>query len=639
MLFYAVMRFVIIMARPTQHPSPIKRIPTLILASILCSACLIGLFATTSQLSARADAPAPIAGIEAQSTPQPTAADLYSTTRTIPVSVTNLTTATAILTNTATPTATAIAPVIIQTAPSSIRYSPARVALDASIPPAYAAVIKNKLDEAIWIRTESGFRGPVSVASSIDRATTVIRVTDALTANFYRARPLVSQTFAVVAPFESVRDDISLTELQDRWSGRSLEPLYVYEDTAIGLSSILGAQRISTLSLERWQEFLDNAPDAIGILPFDLLSPKYKVLAVNGVNPLDNQLRFGDYALTSALVIEGGETEFVADLLRPVVGRHTNRDETRLTTLLMTGVTAMSRGTAAVMERRGYTYPAEVISGTLRAADITHISNEVPFLSDCVVNNTLNNLQLCSHFNYSATLRAVGTDIVGLSGNHVNDFGRAGARESLAFYRDNGIAIYGSGLNTAEACAPLRWSHNSNTFAFIAALAFEPRSAWATDTEPGACYYYTQKENLLATIRQLAQEVDVVAVELQYLEVYQPNPTPRQVIEFREIRDAGAHIVTGVQSHVPQAMEPYGTNDPGGAGIIVYGLGNLFFDQMWSWETRTELMARHTIYQGQIISTEILTAVLENYAQPRWTTPEERAALLQRVFNAAPARP
>ncbi|MCB0063267.1 MAG: CapA family protein, partial [Caldilineaceae bacterium] len=147
------------------------------------------------------------------------------------------------------------------------------------------------------------------------------------------------------------------------------------------------------------------------------------------------------------------------------------------------------------------------------------------------------------------------------------------------------------------------------------------------------------KDELLARVEELAQEVDIVAVELQYEETYFPYPTASQVEEFRELREAGADIVTGVQSHVPQAMEPYGVDDEGGPGIIVYGLGNLFFDQMWSWETRTELYARHTIYQGRVISTEILTGVLEDFAQPRWTTPEERTALLTTIFDAAPPRP
>ncbi len=183
------------------------------------------------------------------------------------------------------------------------------------------------------------------------------------------------------------------------------------------------------------------------------------------------------------------------------------------------------------------------------------------------------------------------------------------------------------------------WEHNGNTFAFLATLAFAPEYAWATETEPGACYYYYNRDEILAKIAELREQVDIVAVELQYEETYNPFPTFGQVIEFREVRDAGAHIVTGVQSHVPQAMEPYGASDPNGPGAIVYGLGNLFFDQMWSWETRTGLIVRHTIYEGRLVSSEILTTVLEDYAQPRWATPGERREILERIFAAAPERP
>jgi poly-gamma-glutamate synthesis protein (capsule biosynthesis protein) len=193
-------------------------------------------------------------------------------------------------------------------------------------------------------------------------------------------------------------------------------------------------------------------------------------------------------------------------------------------------------------------------------------------------------------------------------------------------------------MTEEEACLPLYWTDNGNRLAFVAALAFGPPGAWATEEEPGACYFYDNKDELLALVAELAAEVDIVAVELQYAETYEPYPTPSQIDEFRQLRAAGADIVTGVQSHVPQALEPYGAADSDGAGMIAYGLGNLFFDQMWSWETRTELMARHVIYQGRLLNTEILTAVLESYAQPRWATPDERAEILTRIFNAAPQR-
>jgi len=447
--------------------------------------------------------------------------------------------------------------------------------------------------------------------------------------------------YAVVVPLDTLADTISLDELEQRFVGlSSVGILYATSESAAALQALFGQEKhmAQVVAADEMLDRLLDRRDAVGVLPFERLDPRFKALTVDGANVLSKAFDPTRYPLAVAVVASGPDASSAMDALAGTVAP-TNRDASRLTALIMTGVTAMSRLTAERMEAMGYTYPAQIISDTLRAADITHVSNEVPFIENCRVDTSENNLTLCSDYTYWAALDAIGTDIVGLSGNHVNDFGRDGARESIQFYRDRDIPIYGSGLNVGEACAPLMWEHNGNTFAFLAALAFDPSYAWATETEPGACYFYDHKDAILRSITDLSREVDIVAVELQYLETYQPYPTDQQVTEFRELRQAGADIVTGVQSHVPQAMEPYGLTDPGGPGIIVYGLGNLFFDQMWSWETRTELYARHTIYDGRVIGTEILTGVLEDYAQPRWATTDERNGILQRIFDGTPARP
>lgn len=517
---------------------------------------------------------------------------------------------------------------------SEIITGPVTVALLPSLPDAYAKPATNLLLQIPFVMTNNGEQ-PLAVLDQPELASAQI----AFERLDHRSTAIIERYYAVVAPFATVRDDISLNELQQRWQGFDNTPIFVTPDADLPLEALWGTTNNQIIPADELLPTLENTPDALGIIAFDQLHPRFKVLTIDGVNVLDNRLDPANYPLAFAVNAKGMGASVLAELLRPVLTPTTNRDTAQLTTLMMTGVTAMSRGTAAAMERNGVLYPAAIISATLAAADITHISNEIPFLDDCVVNNTLNNLILCSHTDYWATLEAVGTDIVGLSGNHVNDFGREGARRSLQFYKDHNIPIYGSGLTIEEACAPLAWEHNGNTFAFFAFLAFGPESAWVTETEPGACYYYERKEELLAAVRETAKTVDVVAVELQYEETYFPYPTTNQVVEFRELREAGADIVTGVQSHVPQAMEAYGVNDRGGPGIIVYGLGNLFFDQMWSWETRTELYARHTIYEGRILSTEILTGVLEDFAQPRWATPEERVGILNSIFAAAPPRP
>jgi hypothetical protein len=56
---------------------------------------------------------------------------------------------------------------------------------------------------------------------------------------------------------------------------------------------------------------------------------------------------------------------------------------------------------------------------------------------------------------------------------------------------------------------------------------------------------------------------------------------------------------------------------------------------MWSLGTRQEFVDRHVLYQGRHISTELLTYMLENWAQPRPMTDDERRQLLAEVFRAS----
>lgn len=512
---------------------------------------------------------------------------------------------------------------------------PLTVALDNGLPEEWAGPLIATLNQIREVEAANG-NFPVQLLDQTDNAQVVIEAGSWGDGEV----SLAQRFFAVVAPFATVQDDITLEELQLRWRGQSEDgPLLASSATLEMLTPVLGSVHAVTIEPGNLLTALEATPGALGLLPFEEIDPRFKVLTVDGFNLLSNSFDPATYPLMSMLHLRGKGLGLLVPHLTGIITPVSNRDASAITTLIMTGVTAMARGTGDAIERNYLTYPAAVISDTLAAADITHISNEIPFLDDCVVNNTANNLVLCSHTSYWEILEAVGTDIVGLSGNHVNDFGYEGARRSLTFYHDNNIPIYGSGFDVTEACEPLFWEDHGNTFAFVAALAFGPETAWATDELPGACYFYDHKDEILALIEELAGEVDIVAVELQYLEVYDPSPTYQQVVEFREVRDAGADIVTGVQSHVPQAWETYGNSDPGGPGTISYGLGNLFFDQMWSWETRTEQMARHTIYEGRVLNTEILTAVLEDYAQPRWATEDERAGILYRVFNAAPPRP
>ena len=47
---------------------------------------------------------------------------------------------------------------------------------------------------------------------------------------------------------------------------------------------------------------------------------------------------------------------------------------------------------------------------------------------------------------------------------------------------------------------------------------------------------------------------------------------------------------------------------------------------------RREFLDRYVIYDGKFISAELLTAVLEDYARPRWMNAQERAEFLGEYF-------
>ncbi len=98
-----------------------------------------------------------------------------------------------------------------------------------------------------------------------------------------------------------------------------------------------------------------------------------------------------------------------------------NRDPEKLTTVVLTGVTALARATAKEMELNGVLSPAVSIGELMREADIAHVSNEVPFARDCPPPQWVQekDLVFCSDVKYIDLMREIGTDVVELTGDHL----------------------------------------------------------------------------------------------------------------------------------------------------------------------------------------------------------------------------
>jgi hypothetical protein len=443
---------------------------------------------------------------------------------------------------------------------------------------------------------------------------------------------LVSRwVFALVAPFPTITDDISGQALHRAWKGETDAvwggaPLLMAASTLEIISAYWGEPASESVRVIPKAELLDEAwgrESAWAIIPFEELSPRWKVISIDGISPLHKDYDSSDYELIIPISLVGGNPP--EGIIIPLSNRHADQ----LTTLVMTGVTALVRATAYTMEIRSITYPGEEIANWLQEADIAHISNEVPFARDCPFPNPVQEgMRFCSADRYLELLEYIGTDIVELTGDHFADWGAEAMLHTLELYENEGWPVYGGGENLGQGRQAVLIEHNGNRLAFIGCNAKGGSFAQASPSNPGAvaCDFTWMQ----AEIERLRAEDYLPIVTFQHFEYYTYNAQPDQIRDGRAMTSAGAVIVSGSQAHHPQALEF------SNGGLIHHGLGNLFFDQFdVSPGTIQGFIDRHVFYDERHISTELLTIQFVDYAKPRPMTLEERVDLLQSVFQAS----
>lgn len=518
--------------------------------------------------------------------------------------------------------------------------------------PSIAYWVMPGLPGDVWHTPEAG-QGFLKAQEKIDNAM-IIGLTEDIPPG-YEVLAQSEWVYVLVAPFKTVRDQVSQMELMNLWQGTSggsllgVEKLVIHEGDFRALSTLLGScdgQNCKNVDiipddyshLAQW-----ISPVNWGIVPFHQLQPDYKVIALDGISPLDKDFDSNEYPLVAQFVLASPalESDQMTSHQWEILSKafqKSNQDASLMTNLVMTGVTALVRATAYRMEVNGVTYPGEAIEPWLAQADITHISNEVSFYEDCPEPDPYDaSLNFCSQPEYSALFKYIGADVIELTGNHVNDankiFGVDSFSATLDLYENMGLKYYGGGRDSSAARQPLILEHASNHLAFLGCNLAGPDFAWATAQKGGAanCEDFAW---MIEEIACLSAQGILPVVSVQYYEDYTLFPNTKMQEDFRSLSEAGAVIVNGSQAHRPKGLEFWI------GSLVHYGLGNLFFDQMNTVindvavpQTRWEIIQRHIFYDGRYLSTELLTAMLEDYAQPRPATYEERQMILTELFS------
>lgn len=443
----------------------------------------------------------------------------------------------------------------------------------------------------------------------------------------------VAWIYALAAPFATIADSLSFNEVFDLWrsgtiTGAGFNTLLVSPETQAVFTSVWG-ESSHAVRIVPQENMVDTAWEnstTVAILPFDQLNPRWKVLQVDGSSPYDQSFNSKSYALSVYFGWKSsGDNENPS--FPAVNSTWTNRDPEKFTSFILTGTTALVRYTAQKMETSGVNYPADKIGELLSSADITHISNEVPFDPECPPADPVRTeMRFCSDPKYIELLKTIGVDVVELTGNHLLDWGPQPFLYTLDLYHQENIPYYGGGKDLEEATRPYLIEHNGNRLALFGCNRSGPDNDWAAKDTPGSAP--CDLDAMEAQIKSLLQQGYLPIVTFQHYEVDDFMPMSITSQEFQRVSAAGAVIVSGSQAHFPHGFAFIGNN------FIHYGLGNLFFDQMFTYNRR-EFIDRHIFYAGKYLGVDLITTELEDYAQPRLMNSDERTQMLADYFKAS----
>lgn len=431
--------------------------------------------------------------------------------------------------------------------------------------------------------------------------------------------------FVPVTSFNSLNENITSDELKKIFTKKQekFKNTFILSENQQELENYFG-NKLDAQKVNSVDELIGKIQkEDIALIPFDKLNPYLKLIFIDNQNILDKNIESFKLVYPKTLAtIKNNDKDKITS----------NRDVSKFNQLVMTGVTAISRTVQKYINlKNDPIFPARGVMEELAKADLTHISSENPFFDGCP-ENPADSLILCAKTASLESLKAVGADIIDLNGNHQTDFGSEKFLESIKHLDDNQLEYFGGGKNENDATKILYKTIGNTKIAFLSYAYFDSLNGKAyrniaNGDRPGVNFY--DQEKVKNDIILARQNADFIIVDYQFTESYNYLPLPEQKTVFKKTIDLGADLVVGVQAHQPQKIELYNSK------FIFYGLGNFFFDQMWSYPTRQGIIPRFTFYDGKLISVEILTTLLYDYSQPRFTTGSEREELLQEILPSS----
>lgn len=185
----------------------------------------------------------------------------------------------------------------------------------------------------------------------------------------------------------------------------------------------------------------------------------------------------------------------------------------------------------------------------------------------------------------SEAFKEAGFDILNTANNHIMDRGYNGLMATLDHVRSLGLKTFGTAKNREERDRPFIVDINGIKIGFIS-YTYNINGV----TIPAGHEYAINYIENFHTLKPIKADIrktrdagaDLIALCLHMGEEYLHEPTPFQKEMVRELTAAGADLIIGTHTHVPQPLEWISVDLPGGGvrkSLVIYTLGNFCTNQ------------------------------------------------------------
>lgn len=247
-------------------------------------------------------------------------------------------------------------------------------------------------------------------------------------------------------------------------------------------------------------------------------------------------------------------------------------------------------------------------------ADMTVINNEFPF-SERGEQAPDKQYTFRVSPSYVTALQDMGVDVASLANNHALDFGIDALLDTFTTLDNAGISYVGAGETKERAEEAAFIEAGGRTVGVLSASRVIPVYQWNIESRQPGLFCTYDSTRLVQRIHEIESQCDYVVVFVHWGLEKKTYPEEYQRTLAKQYIDAGADLVVGNHSHVPQGIEYY-------KGVpIVYCLGNYIFNT-----NMTDTYALKVLWDAEgNTSLKVIPVDTKNYLTAELTEDEARA--------------